>query len=290
MVLGAPFSFTQEQFDPLCDDVENFPISRAVASSSAFPGLLTPVTIENHGAGCKYQTPAWVSSGLGDAHLNPDAYRAAVDYASYTDVRNRPFIHLIDGGISDNLGIRPILRALESTSRDLDILGLVANKVVKRIIVIAVNARTISQSNLNKSATPPGLMAVLQAAAGVPFDNYSNESLSRLDAAAVESIRERRAADCYNALLKKANPAVAARRTDLLVPISVVHLTFDDVKDSAERAFFYSVPTSFSLPRASVIRLRDVGMRLLRENEEFQDLLRALRFTAPIDQPACLGQ
>ena len=46
MALGAPFSFTQEQFDPMCDELSEFPIARAVAASSAFPGLLTPITIE----------------------------------------------------------------------------------------------------------------------------------------------------------------------------------------------------------------------------------------------------
>jgi NTE family protein len=290
MVLGAPFSFTQEQFDPLCGDLSQFPISRAVASSSAFPGLLTPITIENHAGRCKYQAPAWVSSGLADAHSNPDAYRAASDYATYTDIGNRPFIHLIDGGVSDNLGIRPILRALESTSRDLDILALIANRVVKRIIVIAVNARTMTGSNLNKSAAPPGLIDVLKAAAGVPFDNYSNESLTRLDAAGVESKSEKVAADCYNALLRKANPSARPRSTATLVPIDVVHLTFDDIKDPVERAFLYSVPTSFALPEASVFRLRDVAGRLLRENADYQRILAELRFTGRPDKPTCLGQ
>ena len=39
--LGAQFSFTQAQFDPLCADLSRFTIARAVAASSAFPILLT---------------------------------------------------------------------------------------------------------------------------------------------------------------------------------------------------------------------------------------------------------
>lgn len=290
MVLGAPFSFTQEQFDPMCDDLSQYPIARAVASSSAFPGLLTPITIESHAGSCAYRTQAWVASGLEDAHSNPDSYRAAVDYSTYTDFRNRPFIHLIDGGPSDNLGIRPVLRALTSTSRDLDLLSLIANRAIKRIVIIAVNARTTGTSNLNRSATPPGLMDVLKAAAGVPFDNYSNESLSRLDAAAVESRSVRKAAECYNALLQKANPSAPRRDVAALVPIDVVHLTFDDIKNPSERAFFYSIPTTFALPEASVFRLRDVAGRLLRENSEYQRVLGELRFTTVEEKPVCLGQ
>ena len=38
------FDFTQDQFDALGSDVSSFPLGRAVAASSAFPILLTPLT------------------------------------------------------------------------------------------------------------------------------------------------------------------------------------------------------------------------------------------------------
>src|SRR5712691_10813454 len=106
MALGAPFSFTQEQFDPMCDDLSAFPIARSVAASSAFPGLLTPITIENHAGHCAFNAPGWATSDSTDAHINADAYRAARDYFTYTDSSGRPYIHLMDGGPSDNLGDR----------------------------------------------------------------------------------------------------------------------------------------------------------------------------------------
>src|SRR2546430_14540126 len=40
---GARFEFTQDQFDFLQSDLSHFPIARAVAASSAFPVLLSPV-------------------------------------------------------------------------------------------------------------------------------------------------------------------------------------------------------------------------------------------------------
>jgi NTE family protein len=45
---GERFEFSQDQFDPLCSDLEPFPLSRAVAASMAVPLLFSPVTLWNH--------------------------------------------------------------------------------------------------------------------------------------------------------------------------------------------------------------------------------------------------
>lgn len=47
---GARFEFTQDEFDLIRSDLSQFPVSRAVAASSALPMYLTPVTLKNHSA------------------------------------------------------------------------------------------------------------------------------------------------------------------------------------------------------------------------------------------------
>ena len=41
---GARFEFTQDEFDLIQSDLSQFPVSHAVAASSALPPYLTPVT------------------------------------------------------------------------------------------------------------------------------------------------------------------------------------------------------------------------------------------------------
>jgi NTE family protein len=290
MALGAPFSFTQEQFDPMCDDLAEFPIARSVAASSAFPGLLTPITVENHAGRCAFRAPGWATSDSADAHINADAFRAARDYFTYADSSKRPYIHLMDGGPSDNLGIRPILRGLSSVARDFSLLRLQANGRLRRIIVIVVNARTSDISTINKHRNPPGIIGVLRAAAGVPFDSYSYESLTRLEMISAQRRADRLGAECYNGLLARLHPNTPPPSIAALVPIDIVHITFEDVKDPAARAFFLRVPTTFQLPAATVTRVRDVAGELLRENEPFQHVLRALRYVDEPEPIRCLGQ
>jgi NTE family protein len=289
IALGAPFSFTQEQFDPLCDDLARFPIARAVAASSAFPGLLTPITIENHAGRCAFSRPQWALSALRDSHINADAYRAAKDYLSYSDSSARPYVHLMDGGPSDNLGVRPILRALESNARDLGVLGLQANARISRLIVIVVNARTSELSNIGKNPNPPGLFGVLMAAAGTPFDNYSNESLSRLEEISENRRLGRIEIYCYNEVLKRSPWRGRLRPLSLLPPIDIVNVTLDDVADPATRDSLLRVPTSFSLPSETVALIRDTARQLMRENTEFQTVLQALRYSTPSSSPQCYG-
>lgn len=287
IALGAPFSFTQEQFDPMCDDLGRFPIARAVAASSAFPGLLTPITIENHAGRCGFSTPQWAASASADSHSNADAYRAAKDYLSYADSAAKPYVHLMDGGPSDNLGIRPILRALESNARDLGIMGFQANESLKRIIIIIVNARTSDQSKIGKSSNPPGILGVLMAAAGAPFDNYSNESLARLEELSEMRKLGRIEVACYNQLLKRSSTTARLRPLPLLPPIDIVQVTFEDESNPSKRAALLRVPTNFALPATTVALVRDTGGELLRQNKQFQNVLDALTYRTKTIVPQC---
>ena len=54
---GGQFSFIQDQFDLLCSDLSSIKLARAAAASSAFPGLLTPMTFQNYAGTCEYHQP-----------------------------------------------------------------------------------------------------------------------------------------------------------------------------------------------------------------------------------------
>ena len=57
---GSRFVFTQRIFDVICSDLNAVRLSRAAASSSAVPVVLSPVTLNNYGGTCHRHTPAWV--------------------------------------------------------------------------------------------------------------------------------------------------------------------------------------------------------------------------------------
>jgi NTE family protein len=141
MDLGARFDFTQERFDPICSDLQAVTIGRAVAASSAFPVLLTPITLRNFAGTCGYREPEWVANALEDYAVNQRRYRSALELRAYVS-GERPYLQLMDGGIADNIGLRAMLQAMSSTDSEFSVLRLMNRGKVKRVAVIAVNART----------------------------------------------------------------------------------------------------------------------------------------------------
>jgi NTE family protein len=60
------------------------------------------------------------------------------------------------------------------------------------------------------------------------------------------------------------------------VDLYPVQVAFEYIAEREERTWFKSLPTSFSLPRDTVDRLRAVGRRLLAEDPQFRRLLEEL--------------
>ena len=56
----------------------------------------------------------------------------------------------------------------------------------------------------------------------------------------------------------------------------LIEISFAELEDAEERAYFNALPTSFKLPAEAVDRLREVAARLLRNSPQFQELLHEL--------------
>jgi len=115
VVLGERFLFTQDYFDAICSDLAQLPIAYAVAASSAVPALLSPVSFRSRAGTCGYEMPGFIRDGLEMRETDPRRYRATSNFVQYSNPDKR-FVHLVDGGISDNL--RSAARELLEQSPD----------------------------------------------------------------------------------------------------------------------------------------------------------------------------
>ena len=108
----TPVQFTQDQFDLIGSDLSQYPISRAVAASSAVPLLFTPITLKNY-ADRVPQAESFLLRQTGSSDVFA-GYRATLIETSrrYSDVTMYPYIHLMDGGLVDNLSLRNLVDAV----------------------------------------------------------------------------------------------------------------------------------------------------------------------------------
>jgi len=257
---GARFSYTQDYFDAICGDLSKVTLGRAVATSTALPPLLTPITLENRGGTCGRKAPAWqaaAEAAVGESETPGRALLRARALQAYANP-DRPYIHLFDGGLSENLGLTEVLRAFELLKVDPDETVLPALRRARKVVVITVNALRFPEVNWDRSPAPPDTDTLVDQMWSIPVDRIS------LDA--VEQAREKLAAWQADA------PAGGPERRGYLVQV-----TFDSLKDPAERLYFKRVKTSLTLPKEQVDRLREVAGRLLREAPGFQRLLVDLR-------------
>lgn len=177
---GIRFGFTQEQFDLINSDIGSFPISRAVAASSAVPLLLSPVTLKNYAGMGERIEPAWLPAANANGEsggLPPDLGRLL---RSYLDGQNRPCIHLVDGGFSDNLGIRSYFQLGAVTGGLGNLVALFQARHTRRLAFIVVDASADRSVALAAKESTPGAFAVLSAL-GDGVEKHAN-------AAAIEQI------------------------------------------------------------------------------------------------------
>jgi len=110
IALRSQFTFIGAEFMPICADLLSYPVSRAVTASSAVPGAFSSIILKNYAGTCGYQLPEWATKALDERQVNTRRYHLAKILSDYQDTEAQPYIHLLDGGISDNLGIRVIIR------------------------------------------------------------------------------------------------------------------------------------------------------------------------------------
>ena len=165
------------------------------------------------------------------------------DMQEFQKSKERPYIHLVDGGVSDNLGLRAILEGLEELEASPAFRNSVGLQGLRRIVVIVVNSRSAPDTDWDKGERAPG---VVQPAAAV-VERADRPLLLRVGRAAeghgARLDRQARADDRASAPGWAVGGAAKASVPD--IDVFAIDVSFDSIEDPKERAYFMNLPTSF---------------------------------------------
>jgi NTE family protein len=284
---GGRLTFQQSDFDYLCSDLNAVPLSRAAASSSAVPLVLSAVTFNNYGGSCKFAAPLWAQVFSNPETAPRPAARAVKqlqELNAYQDGVHEPYIHLVDGGLADNLGMRGVLDSLE----ELEALKIAGQPSpldhVRKIIVFVVNSLSSPKTNWNKSARPPSDLAIMLKAAGVPIDHFSYEAVELLrdTMARWRTMRQIRDSAVFAG---NKDPALAQLVGGPTVDLYAIDVSFAALKDKAEFEYLNNLSTSFVLPAEAVDRLRAAAGTIILSSPEFKRLLKDADLELVTDPP-----
>lgn len=260
LATGAPFSFIQNQFDFLCSNLDSYPISRAVAASSAVPGPMSPLTLRNFAGKCEFDPPPWIAEAIRSRRTFSRAYVNAKNLSSYTESRRRRFIRLVDGGVSDNLGVRGPFEGSLLRRPSADSTGEEFGEL-RHLVFVVVNAATAPETAWEKIDEAPALFDIIDQTATVQINRYTIETIELLRAT-FEGWSE------------------ASAKWEKPVGFHLVELDFTKPADPEERRYLNRLPTSFRLGNKAIDRLRKAGRETLRADPAFRRFLASLAVDA----------
>jgi NTE family protein len=272
MVHGTRFSFIQNMFDPICSDLSTFPVARACAASSAVPIVLSPITLRNHAGECGYEMPR----ELAQAMIPPrDVSSRRLDLANnmvpFLDSKKKPYIHLVDGGVADNLGLRAMLERVTLMGDSWTTLKYAEMTNVHKIVFVVVNAETEINDKWDRWEKVPPFGAMLESYSSIAIERYNMETVALLSESFPRWVDEIRRGRCGS------EPVSTKPGSCGDIEFYLVQVRFNALNDETERSFLKRLPTSFVLKPEEVDKLKGAAHQILSESREFQRLIRDLK-------------
>lgn len=255
---GMTFSFIQQQFDFLCSDISDYPVANAVTASSAVPGVFAPITLNNFQGECTRKTELW-NSWVKDSLEHDSIYQRRLQVARaierYYDPQNMPKVRLVDGGVTDNLGVRgSMMSPVAHYGNVKEMRGAFTPEAlskVKRVLVIVANV----DYDWSKAGTEPGIIKTVSASFNAAIGILNSESIT-LAKRGFEQWRQ------YTN--KQRAPAVPK------VKVYFSTLTFEQIRGDKKRDYFNAIPTTFNLSDQHIASVRQLAGDLMDDSPEFQ--------------------
>ncbi len=272
----TPFVFNQGTFSAICSDLGAFPISEAVAASAAVPLIFAPVVLKNYAPDCAYQTPKWVSRSAGNPEA-PAVLRAHADaimrYRENHDIR---FVKLLDGGLSDNLGLSGLVLARLAADKPYEPLTPAEAIGLKRMLFVIVDAGRPPAGDWAKTASGPEAENLILAVSDTAIDANMRGSYDYFSNLVAQWRRELVRYRC--GLSRAEAKRIAGVGDDWAcdgLEFFTTRVAFDKMPDAATRARLDTIPTRFKLPAEDVDLLISSAGEILRGDEDYRAFLKS---------------
>ena len=272
IALGAQFTFLGNQFAPICADLSSYPVSRAVTASAAVPGPFSSIVLKNYAGTCDYQLPEWAAAAIRERLEYARRYQNAKNLSSYIDTEKFAYIHLFDGGISDNLGVRFVLNYTAQTENVWQQMQALNLQNTTKLAIIVINARNRMKTDFAKERQSAPIIDTIGLISSIPLDRYSFDTLDLLRRDIKSWEKSITAERCKNLTADSNSPDRSCPAKTYLIEVNL-----DQTRDESERQHLLSLPTSFYLEREDVDRLKAAARELLSTSAEFQRLVSDLQ-------------
>jgi NTE family protein len=214
-----------------------------VAASNGFPVIFAPISLTDYASDCAARVPPWVLEAAAAPPLSREHYLAHIARL-YLDPSKTSYVHLRDGGISDNLAMRGTMNALLLSASDFATYqpSLIH---IRRILAISVDGETPAYSSWPQQPSISGLGQIFAAVSGAQIDAYNFETLLVAKNIVTIFADRLRQARCRRSAVTDGAPCDDVRGY-------FIHLSLDDIADPVVRERLQSIATGLTIPTDDV--------------------------------------
>lgn len=248
----------------ICSDLGGFPVSHAVTASSAVPIVFPTIRLRNFAGRCGFELPERARAPEQERQTTLGRLVREDVRTAYTNAEARPYIHLLDGGISDNLGLANAVAALSAVDDPGRAAREIRHENVRLILIGTVNAEVQTERPWDQADKAASARQVVSGPSGAQIHNANRITLE---------LAKQEFSGWARELSRQGAP----------VRFELVDVSFGKLEDPAEREFLQGIETSFNLSDEKVDRLIAAGRRLVRDSPEMG---RALRHLGKLDAPS----
>jgi len=266
---GTVFAFTKEDFrDRLRSDIRQYSVARAVMGSSAFPFVFPSMTLRDFRKRDNCEDESW----------EPSCAR---------------YLHVFDGGNSDNLGLKSVKRALFEMAIDDKL------KDYDHILVLLVDAFTMPAGARSDAADSRSLVSRLVDT------NFIDAVDSLLQANRAKNVAEFHGArlgwsggECETgtrslpiSLCADLDTRLKVGELDLGSKLVFYHFGFDDVRNADLKRQLDAIPTSFSIDEDHVKLINQAVAEVIEPTnpclQQMRNILKGDAVPAPLARKVC---
>jgi NTE family protein len=270
---GNQFSFVQDHFDYLYSDLSTYPLSRAMAASAAVPGVLSTMSLTNYEQGEDYIHPNWITYALTNTKQGSTMHTLASDTSTYLNPKHK-YLHLVDGGVSDNLGLLPIVRSVLDMPGAIPTRERLAQQNTKKVVIFTVNAITKLTNDFNIREKLSSLYKIIGIVTTTPMDDFTDAQIAYMRLLVDNMDAEQKHRDEMRALIQENGLSTELKYSVVDdIDYEFIEVSLNNLENYNERKFLQSLPTSFVLSQDEVDRLRVAASTLLNKDTNFQALV-----------------
>jgi NTE family protein len=216
------------------------------------------VTLRNYrGPDCPLPSPLPLEAGE-SAQSDLRIRALLANLYRYSNGRRVEWIHLMDGGISDNLALRVLLNDMLLLDTRMDRFAA-ALLPVRRILVISVDGQAAPNPNWPQQRVVSGLGQIISAVTSAQIGAYNIETLIAVEHTIDDLVDKLKALRC------RQGPVIAGHACED-VAAKVLRVSLSDYPDPETRARLVAIRTGLTLPRGQVDALVSAGETMIRRD------------------------